>query len=246
MRIDLNADVGEERGDDDALLPFLSSANIACGAHAGGARAMDACLAQAAELGLAVGAHVSYEDREHFGRIARDVPEGELTASLLEQVERLQTQADRFGLRVRYVKPHGALYHQVARHSGTARALVTAMERFDPALHLLAPRTSVLLGEARNLTVVQEFFADRGYHLDGRLVDRADSRAHITGADEVAARTLRWLREGVVATVEGADLTLDAASICLHGDTPGAVASARLLRSALTDARVRIAHWADA
>ena len=246
MRIDLNADVGEERGDDAALLPFLSSANIACGAHAGGARAMDACLAQAAELGLAVGAHVSYEDREHFGRIARDVPEGELTASLLEQIERLQGQADRFGLRVRYVKPHGALYHQVARDGSAARALVTAMQRFDPALHLLAPRTSLLLGEARNLTVVQEFFADRGYHLDGRLVDRADARAHITGADQVAARTLRWLQAGVVATVEGADLTLDAASICLHGDTPGAVASARRLRSALTDAGVRIAHGADA
>lgn len=243
MRIDLNADLAEECGDDSAVLACVSSANIAAGAYAGGARAIDAALAEAARLGVTVGAHVGYEDRANFGRVAQEVPEQVLAASLLEQVERVQDHAARFGLRVQYVKPHGALYHRVGVDEVQARALVAAVRTADAQLELLVPKSPALEALAAPLRCRQEFFADRGYHLDGHLVDRRDPRAHVHEVEAVVARTLYWLRTGEVLSVEGKVMRIDADSICLHGDTPQAVQFARALRHALEGAGVRVCNW---
>lgn len=245
MRIDLNADLGEERGDDAAIFPCISSANIACGAHAGGTRAMDAALRKAAEFGVAVGAHVSYVDRDNFGRVAMRVERAPLTTALTDQIARLQVQAARFGLSVRYVKPHGALYHQVGRDPEHAQALVDAVISCDPDLELLVPFSPMLHERARALTCRHEFFADRGYLLSGQLVPRSDVRAHIDDVGRIVARTMEWLRSGEVRSVEGKSVQIVADSICLHGDSPFAVRTARELRAALEAAGYQILNWSS-
>lgn len=243
MRIDLNADLGEECGDDAAIFPCISSANIACGAHAGGARAIDASLAQAAALGVTVGAHVGYDDRANFGRIAVEIDKQALTASITQQIERLMEHAARFGLTVQYVKPHGALYHRVGADPSQAAALVAATLACDPALELLVPLSPILLAEAEALRCRHEFFADRGYRLDGQLVARTDPRAHVDDVAAVVERTMLWLTTGEVRSVEGKSIRILADSICLHGDSVFAVETARELRRALEAAGYRIANW---
>lgn len=243
MRIDLNADLGEERGDDAAIFPCISSANIACGAYAGGARAIDAALAQAAALGVTVGAHVGYEDRPNFGRLPIDVEPNKLTASLVEQISRLQEHASRFDVAVRYVKPHGALYHRVGVDRDHAQSLVDAARTCDPSLELLVPLTPVISELADGLHCRHEFFADRGYLLTGQLVGRADARAYVDDVPEIVERTLTWLRSGEVRSVEGKAVRIFADSICLHGDSPAAVRTAQELRSALLAEGYRIVNW---
>lgn len=243
MRIDLNADLAEERGDDEAVFACISSASIASGAYAGGARAIDAALATAARLGVTVGAHIGYEDRRNFGRIAVDIDSDQLATSLREQIERLQDAAVRFGLQVRYVKPHGALYHRVGTDAAQARALVSAVLSTDPGMELLVPKSTMLESAAGPLPCRQEFFADRGYHLDGRLVARSDPRAHVPSVEAIVTRTLDWLRTGEVRSVEGKVMRIDAESICLHGDSPLAVRTAQALRHSIADAGYRVCNW---
>lgn len=243
MRIDLNADLGEERGDDAAIFPCISSASIACGAHAGGARSIDASLALASSHGVTVGAHVGYEDRENFGRVAVAMRRKELTASLVQQIQRLQDRAARFGVRVSYVKPHGALYFGVGGDRPQAHALVDAVRVCDPALELLVPPSQLLLDIARPLACRHEFFADRGYHLDGHLVSRSDPRAYVDDVTEIVSRTREWLRTGEVKSVEGLSIRIEAESICLHGDSPLAVRAASELHAALLSDGYRIVNW---
>ncbi len=241
--IDLNADLGESfgawvLGDDEAMLEVVTSANVACGFHAGDPMTLRRTVAGAVGAGVVVGAQVSYRDLAGFGRRRIDVDPTDLTADVLYQLGGLEAMCRVAGTRVRYVKPHGALYNTVAVDEGQARAVVAAVVAYDPSLPVLGPPGSVLLrvAEAEGLSTVPEAFADRGYTAEGRLVARSEPGALLTDPDEVAARVLRMVAEGVVTAVDGAEVAVDARSVCIHGDTPGAVAIATAVRDALRDA----------
>jgi UPF0271 protein len=238
-RIDLNADLGEgfgvwRLGDDDALLGIVSSANVACGFHAGDPSTMRRVCTRAVAAGVAVGAQVSYRDLAGFGRRFLDVEPGELADDLLYQLAALDGIARACGGRVSYVKPHGALYNAAVTHEGHARAVVDAVLAFDRRLPVLGLPGSALLraAEAAGMRPVAEGFADRGYTGAGTLVPRTQPGAVLHDPAVVAARAVR-MAEGVVDTVEGTTLLMPVESICVHGDTPGAVELARAVRSAL-------------
>lgn len=246
-RVDLNADLGEGFGrwsltDDDALLDAVTSANVACGFHAGDPESVLAVCAAAAQRGVAVGAHPSYRDLVGFGRRYVDASRSELVADVLYQLGALAGLARAAGTRVSYVKPHGALYTTAAGGGPHGEAVVEAVRRFDPELPLLCLAGSPLLALARDagLRTVPEAFADRGYTSAGELVDRRSPGALVTGPAEVAQRVVRLVTEGVVASVDGVDVAVDAASVCVHGDSPGAVDVARAVRAALEAAGVEV------
>lgn len=245
MRIDLNADLAEECGGDDEIFPCLSSANICCGAHAGGPAAMRTAVATAVKHGVTIGAHIGYDDRPNFGRIPVDIEYAALKASVARQLADLLRICTEFGARMRYVKPHGALYHRVGSDSEQARAVVDAVAELDADLHLLVPNTSVINAAAleRGLLCRYEYFADRGYNADGTLVDRRQPGALLGDAQEIVDRALRWLETGMVRCVEGHDIRVDAQSICLHGDEPEAVASAQALRAACDVRGYAVQSW---
>jgi 5-oxoprolinase (ATP-hydrolysing) subunit A len=236
--IDLNADLGEgfgawRLGDDDALLEVVTSANVACGFHAGDPSLMRRVCAAADDQGVAIGAQVSYRDLAGFGRRRIDYDPDELRDDLLYQIGALSA----FG-RVRYVKPHGALYNTAAVDEGQARAVVAAVADFAPDLPVLCQPGSVLARTAADagLTVVGEGFADRGYLPDGRLVPRSSPEALVHDPAAVAERAVRMAVDRTVVAVDGSVVPCEVRSICLHGDTPGAVDLARAVRSALGDA----------
>lgn len=233
--IDLNCDLGEgygawTLGDDAALLGLVSSANIACGFHAGDPRTMTRTVAAAAERGVAVGAQVSYPDLVGFGRRAMDVAPEDLTADVLYQLGALAGIARASGTAVRYVKAHGALYHRVAADPRQAAAVVEAVRRYDAGLPLLTLPGSVAaeVAAAAGVPVVAEGFADRAYAADGTLVPRDQPGAVLTDPAEVAARAVELATGRAVR------------SLCLHSDTPGAVDLARAVRSALDAAGVSV------
>ncbi|MFV0452996.1 MAG: LamB/YcsF family protein [Propioniciclava sp.] len=251
MRIDLNADLGESfgawrMGDDAAMLDVVSSASIACGFHAGDPATMRATTRAAAERGVVVGAHPSYRDRAGFGRRFVDVPPVELEAEVLAQLGALDACCRADGTRMRYVKPHGALYHATVRHEGQAAAVVGAVRAFDPDLAVLGLPGSALLHLAAEagLRVVGEAFADRAYAADGTLVPRGVAGAVLENPEEIAARVLTLAQQGTVNAVDGRRIGIDAASVCVHGDTPGAVAIARAVRAALGAAGVTVSPFA--
>lgn len=220
MRIvDLNADLGEEVTDDEALLAVVTSANVACGYHAGNPATMRAVCAEAVRLGVSVGAQVSYADRENFGRVARDVAPDVLREQVTDQVGVLGEIARAAGTTLRYVKPHGALYHRVLDDEEQATALLAGSGEL-PVLGMLG--ASLRLAAQAGRAVLLEGFPDRGYGTDGRLLPRSERGAVLTDTDEVAARAV-----GLAPLVD---------SICLHGDTPGAVAHAHAVRRVLEDA----------
>lgn len=245
-RIDLNCDLGEEfdawepgvDGLDTQLLDVVTSANVACGFHAGDERIMAAVCRAASARGVAVGAHVSYLDREHFGRRFVDVPADVLQHQVAQQLDVLRSIALREGTRVAYVKPHGALYNAVVHHEAHARAVVAAIADL-PVLGL--PGSAVLAAAtARGLRAVTEAFADRGYRADGTLVPRDEPGALVTDGAEVAARVVRLAVDGVVRAVDGTDVAVGAESVCVHSDTPGAAALARAVRATLADSGVAV------
>ncbi len=251
MQVDLNADLGESfgawrLGDDAALLQLVSSANIACGFHAGDPLTLQRACAAAVAAGVRVGAQVSYRDLAGFGRRFVDATEDELRADLLYQLGALDGLARVAGGRVAYVKAHGALYHATLAHEPHARALVAAVAAYDPALPILGmPRGHLAaLAAAAGLTVVPEAFADRAYTAVGDLVSRRDPGAVLHDPAEVAERVVRLVTTGRLTAVDGTDLGVPVASVCLHGDTPGAVALARAVRAGLTSAGVTIAPFA--
>ncbi|MDF2920067.1 MAG: uncharacterized protein K0S70_4285 [Microbacterium sp.] len=250
MRVDLNADLGETvdgmpTADDEAMFAVISSANVACGGHAGDAASMREAVARAARFGVAVGAHPSYADRENFGRIRRQPAVAELRTSVAAQLAALVAA----GADLRYVKPHGALYHAVRDDAEQARAVVDAVvdlsSRLGRALPVLGlPGVIAEVAASAGLPFVHEAFLDRGYTADGGLVPRGEPGDLIEDPARVAARALRLVREGEVETVDGDRIAVAAASLCLHGDTPSAVAMARAVRAALDAAGVEVrAPW---
>lgn len=243
LQVDLNADLGEGAGTDAKLLQIVSSASIACGGHAGDAASMRECLAAAREHGVSVGPHPSFVDREHFGRREIACTANELRAQLLEQMQRFAHLAAEAGLQPRHVKPHGALYNMAARDPALANVFAAAVAELDLGWRVFAPPKSALVLAAQNhgLKVVREFFADRNYLPTGELVPRSHPDALVHGSSEAAARVLRALREGHVRAVDGRDIPMQVETICVHGDSPGAVDFARELRSQLGAAGVRIA-----
>jgi len=238
-RIDLNADLGETvdgvpTADDAAMFAVISSASVACGGHAGDAASMREAVARAAAQGVAIGAHPSYVDRAGFGRTARRVAPALLRTQVRAQLEALRDA----GADLRYVKPHGALYHAVFADPETADAVVAAVgdlaDAIGRSLPILAQGGAVEeVAAAHGIPFRREAFLDRGYLPSGLLVPRGMPGALLHDADAVAARAVRLARDGVVEAVDGTALTVDAVSLCLHGDSPGAVAMARAVRVAL-------------
>ncbi|MEQ3552036.1 5-oxoprolinase subunit PxpA [Pseudonocardia nematodicida] len=250
-RIDLNADLGESfgqwtLGDDDAMLGLVSSANVACGFHAGDPSTLRATTARAADAGVVVGAQVSYPDLRGFGRRFVDIEPSALTDDVLYQIGALEALCRVAGSRVRYVKPHGALYNATRTHAGQAAAVVEAVRAYDPALPVLGLPGSELLvaAEKAGLRAVPEFFVDRGYTPEGGLVPRREPGALLDDAGAAAQRLVRMLTDGVVRAVDGTDVAVRAESACVHGDSPGAVAMAEAVRAGLAGAGVEIAPFA--
>lgn len=249
--MDLNADLGEgfgrwELGDDDALLEIVTSANVACGFHAGDPLTMRSVCAQAARRGVSVGAQVSYRDLAGFGRRYIAYEPAELTADVLYQLAALDGIARAAGTRVRYVKPHGALYHAAAGDPVQAGAVAAAVAAYDEDLPVLSLPGSRLLAAAdeAGLRGVGEAFLDRAYTPDGGLVPRGQRGAVISDPAEVAARAVRMAVDGTVVAVDGSTVPVAAESLCVHGDTPAAVEVARRVRSTLSDAGVPLAPFA--
>ncbi len=220
--MDLNADLGEGCGNDDALMAIVSSANIACGAHAGDAQTMVATVRSAIRHGAAIGAHPSYPDRERFGRVAMDRSPLEIYADVVAQVRALEAIARDQGVRLRHVKPHGALYNVAARDRSVADAISLAVRDVDSSLALvgLAGGTQLESARAHGLRAIAEVFADRGYQPDGTLIPRGEEGALIQDVDEAVAQALDLTRNGRGET------------ICLHGDGPRALEFARAIRDA--------------
>ena len=220
-------------GDDDAMLGIVSSANVACGFHAGDPAGILQTLRRAAARGVAVGAHVAYPDLRGFGRRTMDVASADLQADVIYQIGALQGLAAVAGTAVRYVKPHGALYNTIAHDERQARDVIAAIRAIDPTLPLVGLAGSPLLDWARQsgLRVIAEAFADRAYAPDGSLVSRREKGAVLHDPADVAARMLRLATEGLVTAIDGSTLRIKADSVCVHGDSPGAVAMAREVRA---------------
>ena len=247
MMIDLNSDLGESlgawrMGDDVAMLDVVSSANVACGFHAGDAAGILSTLRAAMERGVAVGAHVAYPDLAGFGRRNMDVTSADLVADVIYQIGALQGLAKAAGTRVRYVKPHGALYNTIAHDERQACDVIAAILAVDERLVLVGLAGSPLLqwAAAAGLRVVAEAFADRAYTPGGALVSRREKGSVLHDAGEVAARMLRLVTDGVVTAIDGSTVPVRADSICVHGDSPGAVAMARAVRERLEQSGVAI------
>ncbi|MGI8869129.1 MAG: LamB/YcsF family protein [Mycobacteriales bacterium] len=248
--IDLNADLGEgfgnyRMGDDEALLGIVTSASVACGFHAGDPLIMRRVCATAATNGVAVGAHVSYRDLAGFGRRPMHIAPEELAGDVLYQLGALQACAKAAGTTVAYVKAHGALYNTIAVDPDQAGAVVSAVCAFAPGLPVLGlPGSAFLtLAATAGLRPVTEAFADRAYDAGGHLVPRARPGSVLHDADEIAARCVLLATERRVTAADGTDVVVDAGSICVHGDTPGAVAIATRVRAALGAAGVRLAPF---
>ena len=246
--MDINSDLGESygawrMGDDDAMLAIVTSANVACGFHAGDPAGILQTLKAAAAHGVAVGAHVAYPDLVGFGRRNMDPTSAELVADVIYQIGALQGLARAAGTRVRYVKPHGALYNTIAHDERQASDVIAAMQAADPQLTLLALAGSPLVerARARGLAVVAEAFADRAYNDDGSLVSRRLPGAVLHDPDAVAERMLQWVERGELTSISGRPVRIEADSICVHGDSPGAVEMARRIRARLAAAGVPLA-----
>ncbi len=245
--IDLNSDLGEgfgawPLGDDEALLDVVTSANVACGFHAGDPSVLRRVTERAAERGVAIGAQVGYRDLAGFGRRFIDMDPHDLANDVIYQIGALDGFARVAGSAVRYVKPHGALYNAVVSHAEQAAAVVEAIRRYDPTLPVLGLPGSELVKQAEEagLAVVLESFADRAYTPEGTLVSRREPHAVVRDPGEVVERSVRMAVEGAVRAVDGSVLTLRPRSLCVHGDTPGAVDLVRRVRKALADAGVSV------
>jgi 5-oxoprolinase (ATP-hydrolysing) subunit A len=240
--VDLNADLGEGSGHDAELFELITSANIATGFHAGDSDTMHAAILAATQHGVAVGAHPSFFDRENFGRKELTIPTEEVFDAVAYQLGIFQAIASALDVQPNHVKPHGALYNMAVRDANLAEAIARAVESIDPKLILFAPNNTELAraGQAHGLQVAPEIFADRNYLNDGWLVPRTRPDALLHDPKEAAQRVLRMLREGKVRSVEGRDVDVRGETICVHGDTPGAVEFARELRTQLETEGVKI------
>lgn len=245
--IDLNADLGESYGvwtlgDDAAMLDLVTSANVACGFHGGDPSTLRRVCQAAAERGVSIGAQVSYPDLLGFGRRFIDIDPQELRDAVLYQLGALDGFAQVAGAGVAYVKPHGALYHACVSHPEQAAAVVAAAHEFDPSMAVLGPPGSPLLvvADEMGMETVPEAFADRAYLPDGRLVPRSEPGSVIDDPALVADRAVALATERTVTAIDGSVVAVHARSLCIHGDTPGAVALARAVRDGLETAGVRL------
>jgi len=240
--VDLNADLGEGAGHDEELLALVTSANIACGFHAGDADTIRQSIEAARDRKVAVGAHPSLFDRENFGRKELPVKPAEVFDAVVYQIGVFQAIAEATKVRPNHVKPHGALYNMAVRDQELANAIGSAIAQVDPKLILFAPQNSALAraGESNGLQIAHEVFADRNYLNDGTLVPRTRPDALLHDPEEAASRVVRMLRESKVRSVDGVDVDVRAETICLHGDKPGAVDFARALKSRLEKEGVSI------
>jgi UPF0271 protein len=247
MKVDLNADVGESfaawtMGDDEALLPLVTSASIACGAHAGDPVVMDRTVALCQRLGVSIGAHPAYPDLAGFGRRDLDLPTGELRVSLLAQIGALASIAHARGAELWHVKPHGALYNRAAADASVGGAVAEAVHAFSADLVLIGPPGSTLLSAARDigLPTAAEGYADRSYEVDGSLRSRRLPGAVHDDPATAASQAVSIMRDGCVRTHSGDIVLLQVDTLCVHGDSPNAVAIARAVRSALEVAGIEI------
>ncbi|MER5837747.1 LamB/YcsF family protein [Rhodococcus erythropolis] len=249
--VDLNSDLGEgfgawTLGDDDAMLELVTSANIACGFHAGDPTTLLATCESAATRGVRIGAQVGYRDLAGFGRRFIDMSPKDLTADVIYQIGALDGLARVSGSRVTYVKPHGALYNAIVHHRRQARAVVAAVVAYDSSLPVLGLPGSVFLEEAREagLEIVAEAFADRAYTAEGTLVPRTESGAVLHDPTLVAERVRRMVVDGELDAVDGSTVKVAAASVCVHGDSPAAVDMAAAIRALLESSDVEITPFA--
>jgi UPF0271 protein len=248
VRIDLNADVGESfgpwsMGDDERLIPLVSSVNVACGAHAGDPLTMERTIRLAVEHGVAVGAHPGYPDLVGFGRRDLDMTRAELMASIVSQIGAVAMMARSLGAELRHVKPHGALYNRAARDAAVAEAIAAAISRSAPELVLVGLAGSKLIeaGSGAGLQVAAEAFADRAYEADGSLRSRRLNGAILASPAAAARQAIGIVRDGRVTASDGTQVRVRADTICIHGDTPGAAEYAAAVRAAMTRAGVTIA-----
>jgi len=246
-RIDVNCDLGEtplpwHESPEPRLLRLVTSANVACGGHAGDHASMRAICSEAARLGVAVGAQVSYPDRANFGRVALEMPAAALAESIEEQFEALVDAAHANNTRVSYVKPHGALYNTVVSRRDHADAVVQLAARHGVSLFGLNGSMTMELAESAGVQFVREWFADRAYMSDGTLVPRSQPGALVTSTDDVRERTIRATRSGETVCLDGAIVTTPFETVCVHSDTPGAAELLAAVRDALTACGVEIAN----
>lgn len=249
--IDLNSDVGESFGswtigDDAAVFRHVSSANVACGFHAGDPSTIAQTCRDAVAAGVTIGAHVGYRDLAGFGRRFLDCSATELADDVLYQLGALQALAQAAGSEIKYVKPHGALYNTIVHHEVHAQAVVDAVHTFNPRLPLLLLPGAVALrkAESRGLRAVAEAFADRAYNPDGTLVSRREEGAVLHDNEAVARNMVLLATEGKIVARDGSVLDVRADSICVHGDTPGAIAMAGAVRAGLEAAGVTVRSFA--
>ncbi len=237
LSIDLNCDLGEGAGHDAALMPLITSANIACGAHAGDLATMRATVALAQRHGVVIGAHPGFADRKNFGRRELTLSSAEIRATVCEQIELLRTLCP-----VRHVKPHGALYNMASRDATVAEAIASALQDIDPVLIIFAPANSEFAraAHARGLRVAHEVFADRTYRRDGSLTPRSDPGAMISEEHAAVAHVLRMICEGVVRATDGTDIAILADTVCVHGDGPSPVEFVRRLRAEFAAAGIEV------
>jgi UPF0271 protein len=245
--IDLNSDLGEgygayRLGHDAELMKVISSANVACGFHAGDPRTMRDSARLAREHAVGVGAHPGFPDRVGFGRRVLHAGPEEITTDVLYQIGALAAFCRAEGLRLQHVKPHGALYNMAARDATVAAAIVDAVARYDAGLFVFAPPHSALeeAAQGSGVLVAREIFADRAYERDGSLTPRSVPGAVVTETQEVIARTIRMIREGTVVARTGEEIAMSGQTICVHGDTADAAALLRDLRTALEAGGIRV------
>jgi len=250
VTIDLNADLGEgfgvwQLGDDDAMLELVTSANVACGFHAGDPAGLSRTCRSAARRGVRIGAQVGYRDLAGFGRRFIDVTAEDLVADVVYQIGALQALAHAAGAAVDYVKPHGALYNTIVTDPTQAHAVADAVHAVDPGLPVLGLAGSEFFAAAQRLGLrtVPEAFADRAYQADGRLVSRREPGAVLSDVDEISERVVSMVTTGRVAAVDGSSIPIAAESVCVHGDSPGAVRIAQAVRARLTAAGIDIAPF---
>lgn len=242
MKVDLNADLGEGCENDRSLLQQVSSANIACGFHAGDAQTMRQSVLWALEFGVAIGAHPSFPDRENFGRTKMQLPPETIYAQMVYQIGALQAIARSEGGTLVHVKPHGMLYNQSAQEPELADAIARAVKAVDPALILvgLAGSESIRAAAALGLTTRQEVFADRGYQDDGSLVPRSQPGALVESDQQAIAQTLSMIQQGKVRSIRGQWVSVQAETVCLHGDGAHALAFASQLRDAFAQQKITV------
>lgn len=242
MHVDLNCDMGEGMGNDAAIMPFISSANIACGFHAGDDVAMHETVAMAIKHGVAIGAHPSYPDKENFGRKTMTLPAREIYALVFEQIEKLNSIAKAQNSKLNHVKPHGALYNAAAVNPEISEAIVNAIVDFNPKLILFGLANSEMINAAKTkgLAFRQEVFADRTYQSDGTLTPRTQSKALIESEQDSIKQVLQMIQQKSVTAVDGSVIPIQADTICIHGDGKHAVAFAKALNQRLHNEGIQI------